>query len=65
MTPIAFRSAIVTRRHDGKLVIAVLDGLPPPLSAVDTCVGILECTPEAAPSLCADVARPLRGPPHF
>lgn len=63
MTPITFRSAIVSRRQDGTLVIALLDKLPAPLAGIDTCVALLECTPEAAAALCADVAQPIAAQP--
>lgn len=53
---IEFRSAIVGRTGDGRVVIALMDGEPA------GCIALLICTPDCARALEADIGSVLNAP---
>jgi hypothetical protein len=52
LTPVEFKSAVIGRREDGDLVIALMDGLPAPLEQERACVALLICSQETIDALC-------------
>ncbi len=56
MIEIEFSSAIVARRENGTLAIAIFDGLPKPFEQERACVALLTCSDSTAQTLCLGVA---------
>lgn len=60
MIEIEFSSAIVSRREDGQIAIALMDGLPAPFEGERVCVALLICSDETAVSMCVSISAVLK-----
>lgn len=56
MIEIEFKSALIARRENGDLAIALFDGLPAPFEQERACVALIKCSDEAAHAMCASIA---------
>ncbi len=56
MIEIEFKSALIARRENGDLAIALFDGLPAPFEPERACVALLRCSDATAQTLCLGVA---------